>query len=100
MMNSNTATKENVSTSPSEGMVEAVASNRAITYAGSFAAFRDLLERCPPLKRPNRNRPINNPAANSANLQQIAARVPTAADLDLIAVDVPAEWREEKPWPK
>ncbi len=33
-------------------------------------------------------------------LRAIAARIPSAADLDLIVIDVPAEWRKEKPWPE
>jgi len=102
-MNSTGTTKENVSTNPSAGMVQIVANNQAITYAGSFMAFRGIIERCPQLKRPNRNRPIPQGSAELIAATELAIATPPLSELRKLAKDnsPPVEFFDgdiERPW--
>lgn len=41
---------------------------------------------------------INPPEKIQSERQSIASRIPSARDLDTIAIDPPREWTEEKSW--
>jgi hypothetical protein len=91
-----------VKTSPAQE-VPPIERNRAVSVLVPFEVVRPLLEGRPSPRRPNRNRPVNNPDREAIASLKIALRTPSLAELRALAASnpPPSEFFDgdmERPW--